>query len=358
MVKYLSVIILLSGLCLAGATYIDGVLVYSDTDAQAVVPVSPSTRQFNVIDSFPAAATDYSAGIACDGQYLWNNETFYHWFARMDTATGAVVNTFNTSIGNRDMAFDGQYLWASDWQTSSISKFDTSNCSVINTYYPPFSAGKPNGMAWDGAYLWVGEESGRIYKMTTTGDTVRSIPPPVVYPYDPRGLAFDGMHLWVGYQDYGLIYEVDTTNGAVIASYTAPGTIPGWRFQQGLDCDGYFLWSTIGGEVQKIFQIDIGLLGAEEHKNSGASMPSIKLSVDPNPFIGTAKISFVIGVSTNVSLKIIDAGGRVVSTIFDRKHMLPGEYAYNWQPNHDQPGIYFAVLEAGSITRSVKLIKI
>ncbi len=32
--------------------------------------------------------------------------------------------------------------------------------------------GPIDGLAWDGAYLWVGEESGRIYKMNTTGDTI------------------------------------------------------------------------------------------------------------------------------------------------------------------------------------------
>ncbi|HEX7318875.1 MAG TPA: T9SS type A sorting domain-containing protein [bacterium] len=358
MLKYLSLIIILADVCFAGATYIDGVLVYTDTDAQTAVPASPSTRQFNVVDSFPAAATDYSMGIACDGQYLWNNEAFVHWFARMDTSTGAILNTFNTSIGDRDMTFDGQYLWASDWSSASISKFDTATCTMINTYYPPFYAGKPNGMAWDGNYLWVGEESGRIYKMTTTGDTVRSIPPPVYNSYEPRGLAFDGTHLWVGYQDAGLIYEVDTTNGAVIASYTAPGTIPGWQFQQGLDCDGQFLWSTIGGDAHWIYQIDIGLLGAEEHKNSGASMPNIKLSASPNPFIDDARITLILGESKKATLKVIDASGRVVSTLIEGKHLMAGEHVYNWQPDHDQAGIFFAVLEVGTFTKSIKLIKI
>ncbi|UCC11768.1 MAG: hypothetical protein JSW02_10540, partial [candidate division WOR-3 bacterium] len=252
MVKKLLLLCLIAGICFAGQDYVDGVLI----GPSSTPPVF--TQQFDVIDSFPAGATGYSLGLGCDGMYLWNNEAFIKWFARMDPTTGSIINTFTPTIGNRDMCFDGTYLWASDWQTSSITQFDTSDCSVIATHYPPFSAGKPNGMAWDGTHLWVGEESGRIYQMTTHGDTVRSFPPPQYYSYDPRGLAFDGEYLWVGYQNSGLIYKVDTINGTILETHAAPGAVAGQRFQQGLDFDGQFLWSTVGGAANMIYKIDVG----------------------------------------------------------------------------------------------------
>ena len=354
MKKYCSIFLIMFSITIATNHYQDGVLISTTQDLPTSIP-NP-TRQFLVVDSFPAGAINYSVGLACDGQYIWNNEAFSHWFARMDTATGAIINSFNTTLGNRDMTFDGQYLWASDWQTSSINQFDTSDCSLLNTYYPPFSAGRPNGMAWDGTFLWVGEESGRIYKMTTTGDTIRSIPPPVYYSYDPRGLAFDGQHLWVAYQSSGLIYEVDTTDGSVIASYPAPGHVAGSRFQQGLACDGHFLWSTVGGNAQVIYQIDIGLQGSQEYKNQ--LPPTIKLVAAPNPFIRETEISFVLNTVTNVKLSIIDVTGRVVTTLVNEKPLASGEYRFRWQAENQKNGVYFIVLSTNGKKSSIKVIKI
>ena len=348
MKKCLLVLCLFIGICIANSSYKDGVLIGAGVEPPSFAQV------FLVVDSFPAGATDYSLGLGCDGQYLWNNEAFLHWFARIDTGTGTVVDTFNTTIGNRDMTFDGQYLWSSDWQTSSISQFDTSNCSVINTYYPPFTAGRPNGMAWDSTHLWVGEESGRIYKMTTGGDTVKSIPPPVYYDYDPRGLAFDGSYLWVGYQSSGLIYKVDTANGSVLETYNAPGAVAGQRFQQGLAFDGQFLWSTIGGAANMIYKIDIGLVAINENKQNIGQRSAIYLK--SNPITNRANITFTIHNAGELSLSIFDVSGSLVSTLFNGS-LVPGEYSYTWHCPDHQSGIYFAVLQTKNRTETIKFIK-
>jgi hypothetical protein len=319
----------------------------------------PSGRQFLVIDSFPAGATNYSMGLACDGAYLWNDEAFLHWFARMDTATGAVINSFATAIGNRDMTFDGQYLWASDWQTSSISKFDTAACTVVNTYYPPFYAGKPNGMAWDGTHLWVGEESGRIYQMTLTGDTVRSIPPPVPYSYEPRGLAFDGSFLWVGYQSSGLIYKVDTTNGSILETFAAPGIIPGQRFQQGLACDGMYLWSTAGsaisGVTDMIYMIDIGLTGTQDLEKTMTGKPL--LNVEGNPCRHAAVMHVKISEPGNVRLSVVDVIGRTVA-VLENGFCTSGDHMYTWRTTGETSGIYYLILETIQSRETLKLILI
>jgi glutamine cyclotransferase len=112
---------------------------------------SPPTDQFTVIDSFPSNAPSYSMGLAFDGEYLWNDEAFAHWFAHIDTG-GYLISTFTPSYGNRDMTFDGTYLWATDWQQAAVYKYDTSTCAIVSSFSAPFS-GKPNGMAWDGIFL-------------------------------------------------------------------------------------------------------------------------------------------------------------------------------------------------------------
>lgn len=349
MIKILLLISCALGVAFAQPAYVDGVIVQYDDQ------VIPQQRLFTVLDSFPAGATNYSLGLGADGEFLWNNEAFLHWFARMDTATGMVVNSFSTTLGNRDMTFDGQYLWASDWQTSSISQFDTSNCTVINTYYPPFTAGRPNGMAWDSTHLWVGEESGRIYQMTLHGDTVRSIPPPVYYSYDPRGLAFDGEFLWVGYQSSGLIYKVDTITGMVVETNTAPGVVAGQRFQQGLAFDGQYLWSTVGGAVQMIYKIDIGIVGTSEQ--TAHVTDDILFNTRSNPVVNNVALQISITVPTEICLSIIDVNGRIINKVVQGQ-VSSGLHTYTWNTKNVPTGVYFATLETDVFCQTIKLIRI
>ena len=350
MKKY-AVLLLFFCLSLASQDYYrDGVL----TGSTSVFLQTPSSRVFNVVDSFPSPFS-YSMGLGCDGRYLWNDDAFTHTFARIDPLIDSAVNTFTPTYGDRDMAFDGTYLWASDWATYSIYKYDTSNCAIVASYDPPF-ADHAHGMAWDGAYLWVGEESGRIYKMNTIGDTLRSLPSPGPYPSDPRGLAFVSGHLWVGHQGYGCIYEIDTITGAIINFYNAPGTVPSMRFQQGLDFDGQYLWSTVGGDANMLYKIDIGMVNVEEQKQLAGD--EIKLNIRPNPLVRTAAISFTIQTPSTVQLSVIDESGRTVSTIIDRKPLPAGNYRYDWQAGKEQNGVYFVVLRVNGLARTVKLIKL
>ena len=343
MMRYIVSLLIMLSVGLADSEYIDGILVSTDQIAPA------SGRQFTVIDSFRSAATNYSMGLAFDGQYLWNNETFFKWFATMDTSDGSTVRTFTPTTGNRDMTFDGQYLWASDWQAASINQYDTSDCSVIATYYPPFTAGKPNGMAWDGTNLWVGEESGRIYQMTTTGDTIRSIPSPYPAAYEPRGLAFDGEYLWVGRQDRPCtIYKIDTITGAIQSSHNAPGS----GFQQGLAFDGQYLWST-SGSYNWIYKIDIGLAGIEESKE--ITQNRITVNSHPNPFKSRTNIVFSVDKPTHVHIFLADATGRFVSQLLD-EDITPGTHTVNVERKILKSGIYFAVLETDEGVARTKLI--
>lgn len=349
-----SVIIIIFALCslgLAGQSpFLDGVLI----GPNPVAPFSSPPRIFVAVDSF-LSPYGYSMGLGCDGRYIWNDDAFTHSFARIDPVSHSVVNSFSPAYGNRDMAFDGTNLWASDWSTYCIYKYDTANCAILATYNPGF-AGHAHGMAWDGNYLWVGEESGRIYKMNLTGDTLRSIPSPGVYPSNPRGLAFAGSHLWVGHQDYGYIYEIDTVTGAVINTYNAPGFIAGWRFQQGLDFDGQYLWSTVGGDVNMIYKIDIGLVKVDE----GGQTPTdgIKMQVYPNPIRANSRISFTLRESAVVRLTIIDGTGRFIAGIVDQQTMGAGQYHFDCPFEKYPNGVYFAVLKVNDQSRAIKVIKL
>jgi hypothetical protein len=250
-IMLLVLLLIISGAISGSAEYIDGILV------EPYKPPPSNARQLTVIDSFPASGGNYSMGLAFDGKNLWNDEAFRHWFADIDTSTGAVIDSFFPSFGNRDMAFDGQFLWATDWQQERVYKYDTATCAILTSFPAPF-AGKANGMAWDGTNMWIGQEGGQLWYCDTSGTVIRSIPAPNSTSSNPRGLAFDGTYLWVGAQTAGMIYEVDPSDGTVINTYVSPCA----NLQQGLAFDGTYLWAT--GGFNWIYQLDIGLIGIFE----------------------------------------------------------------------------------------------
>jgi hypothetical protein len=351
MKKFIGLLLVFISIALAGQdSFRDGVM----TGSEISYPSETSGRVFTVVDSF-TGPFGYSGGLAYDGRYIWNLDI---WsppcsLARIDPVTHTVVRTFAPSYGDRDMAFDGTYLWASHWTTNSIYKYDTATCAILASYDPPF-AGHAHGMAWDGAYLWVGVEDGRIYKMNTTGDTIRSIPFNAAYPSDPRGLGFAAGHLWVGHQGYGRVYEIDTITGAIINWYPAPGYVAGWNFQQGVDFGGGYLWTTTGGTYNRIYKIDIGLADIEENEQSTPAV--VSMNVTPNPCRSAAVIGLAVKQPTSASLSVVDASGRTVATVFKDQNLSAAGYRFRLPEGLLKSGVYFVVLKADGFTRSVKLV--
>jgi glutamine cyclotransferase len=339
MIKYVVCVCVIVCMGTISARYTDGVLVESDETPQQ------GTDQLVVVDSFPSYAPSYSMGLAFDGRYLWNDEAFSHWFARVDTAGGTLLNSFTPTAGNRDMTFDGQYLWVTDWQNELVYKYDTSTCVIMGSFSPPFY-GKPNGMAWDGTYLWVGEEGGQIWQLDTSGAVIHTIPAPNSSSSNPRGLAFDGTYLWVGAQTVGLIYMVDPLDGGILGTYSAPSA----NLQQGLTYDGHFLWSTGGNNW--IYKIDPRVSVGERSKTNNYCL---SVSSRPNPFHSRTKIFFEIPRRTAVNLSIYDRTGRKISQEIDSE--LPkGTYNVNFWKGKLSPGIYFGVLSTEYGRRSISLL--
>lgn len=98
---------------------------------------------------------------------------------------------------------------------------------------------QPDGLAWDGAYLWITSDvNQRIYKVNpANGSVITSIPSPGSMP---TGLAWDGTYLWCGDGDSHLIYKLNPSNGNVISSFPAPGSVS----NEGLAWDGTYIWNT------------------------------------------------------------------------------------------------------------------
>jgi outer membrane protein assembly factor BamB len=96
----------------------------------------------------------------------------------------------------------------------------------------------PDGMTWDGQYLWITSETPqRVFKVDTTGVAMDTLTAPGA---SPTGLTWDGNHLWVGSHTTRRIYKVDPVTGTVETSFVAPGATS----NEGLAFDGTYLWNT------------------------------------------------------------------------------------------------------------------
>jgi hypothetical protein len=81
------------------------------------------------------------------------------------------------------------------------------------------------------------------------------------------------------------------------------------------------------------------------------------LSIAPNPVSGSAKVSFNLKKTRNVSLAIYDISGRLVKTIADKK-FDEGIHEINLNTNNMNPGIYLLRMESEGILQTRKFIVI
>lgn len=122
----------------------------------------------------------------------------------------------------------------------------------------PAPGSSPQGLAWDGKYLWVVDDStDRIYKLDpSNGAVLLSL---ASIGSDPRGLVWDGKCLWNSDNSSHKIYRLDSAKGSMISAIDAPvmevkrGISP----LGGLTWDGNYLWSGwIAGWSSRMNQVN------------------------------------------------------------------------------------------------------
>ena len=64
----------------------------------------------------------------------------------------------------------------------------------------------------------------------------------------------------------------------------------------------------------------------------------------PNPFNMSTTIHFDLLQGGTVTLIVVDAAGREVSTLIQEEEMTPGHYRFLWEGDHIGSGIYFFTL--------------
>ena len=99
----------------------------------------------------------------------------------------------------------------------------------------------PYGMAFDGANIWVANNSGGSVTEIRASDG--SVLNNFAFSY-PSGVAFDGTHIWVSSNLGNSVYEVDPSNGNTV------GTFGGFSQANMLAFDGASVWVLDFGSAQ------------------------------------------------------------------------------------------------------------
>lgn len=187
-----------------------------------------------------------------------NNETYTHLpgtendtflYIYPDDDTRKIVDSWHPFDFPTGIAWDGQYLWIVNQSGKTISEFDTS-LRFIDSF--PCPATSPYGLAFDGGYLWLMEYlKPLVYQLDVSGKVIKSIPAPREHC---MGLAWDGNYLWTmsgeeaGEADFRL-YKFDTSGnitGIVRTGVARAG---------GIAWDGRHLWVVNTGD-DMIYEIE------------------------------------------------------------------------------------------------------
>jgi len=79
------------------------------------------------------------------------------------------------------------------------------------------------------------------------------------------------------------------------------------------------------------------------------------LDASPNPFSESTALSFSLEESAVVRLDIVDSSGRQVDQVFGGT-LDAGSHRMPWHPKSAQNGVYFAILKAGTETRTGRIV--
>ncbi len=214
-------------------------------------PITPTPTPTPPTRSFPAPAGTQPNGLAWDGSHLWMSSYMANGGIYMlEPSDGSVLKMCTPPTaqygGYGGLAFDGTYLWQADSYGGGIYKLNTADCSVVSTIPSPDMY--LNDLAWDGNYLWVcGYTSGKLYKLEPSDGSIVA-----EFDIQGEGLTYDGTYLWLS--QGSRILKINPLNGRVISSMQTPFSRP-----ESLAWDGEYLWVASFDEAM-IYRIDVGTL--------------------------------------------------------------------------------------------------
>jgi photosystem II stability/assembly factor-like uncharacterized protein len=261
-----------------------------------------------------------------------------------NSADMAAKDTFAIQYDNSDlyMSYDGGKTWLNSFEAQvSVRDF---------VFSPKFSKDSTAFVA----------DAADIYKNTNLGDELSWVHK-ANFP-DAFGIRFAISPDF--YTDHTIFAAVDHT-GVVRST------------------DGGETWTSFNDGITSIYPISIAISNAYPYTLFAGTMgldgipdkvwkyqsytgvgeqnllPSLELSVFPNPVSDQAQVSFSLNKAANVDLSLYDMAGKKVADIYNGV-LEKGSYDFRFcNPDHIlQPGMYFCRLQTGSLEANVKLLVI
>jgi hypothetical protein len=311
-----------------------------------IITTNSSSQSLTVIDSFATPST-IPFGLEWIDGYLWHSDRDSHLIYKIDPTTHAVVRSFSPAMHDpAGLAWNGTQLFCADWTGGKIFRIDTTTGAALDSF--PSPNGSPFGLTWDGSNLWCNEVfAGRLNKLDSNGTVLQYFE----YPFWLSGLTFDGTQFWVAAQERVVngtrrLYRI-STSGDTLASYESPGQSP-----EDLAWDGSHLW--VCDNSGKFYEMAYVPTGVVERNSEIPASYSLNQNY-PNPFNPQTSISYGIPHTSHVQLTVVNELGQEVTTLVDQEQSA-GTYHAIWEASSHPSGVYFYRLKAGQYVETKKLL--
>lgn len=269
-----------------------------------------TTAACDTIFSFPAIDL-WASGITYDGTYLWSGGYNAEYLYKHDLTGNVMDSVLNPSLFSLgymggDLDFDGTNILFFQEESDTLYKLDPNTGSVVSKFRIAPCSTNCYGVTFDGTYIWISNYSPQVlYKIDpATGTVLNSFPLTTSSNMLPIK--------WLNGKLYGLgvfpgmIYELDTTNGNVLAS------IP-WclGYSLGFCRAGNHLWGASSqistGGTKRIYQFDTILLNDQLNVTSQNNT----IEIFPNPSTDKVTVSFGKQIK-NGSIEITGVLGQLI----------------------------------------------
>jgi hypothetical protein len=198
-----------------------------------------------------------SYGVLYDGANIWSSSTVgsVGQVVKVDAATGGKNAFTKVTVGSspEGMAFDGAYIWVANFGSNSVTQILASTATVVNTFALGSTCPTPEGMAFDGTYVWVVcHENNNVVALTSSGTIEYNVTVgafPTLIAYDGETTQTNGPFLWVTNSSSGTVSKIalgtcsPTTKACAAPLSYGVGTTP-----NGVVFDGTYIWVANGGD--------------------------------------------------------------------------------------------------------------
>jgi hypothetical protein len=201
-----------AGTNMRGLAMAAGVLYVADSNSPAIIyRVNPSTGSTYDWYTLPFSGNPSGLAYTSSGNYLWVGVPGNDYVYRCNASSGSLISSWSAGhepyglapVATGDGGSGATQLFTTDNSPARFYRHYLSNGSIISSVTITSSA-YDCAYDWRNSLLWIGTTT-YLYGYTMSGTVTGSFASPAT---NPRGLAYYGAYLYVGCTSNGRIYVV------------------------------------------------------------------------------------------------------------------------------------------------------